>query len=141
MTRLWNWTRRASCALLFGAASTSPAQTLLLDPAALSDAPRVVGSVDDRLLMGPGDTLEVRGPHTERLRPGERYRLVRWQPVSRPNTAATAGPRWVQLVAHARAERVHTQDTAAAWLRIEDASDAVRLGDGVWWWPEDGSTP
>jgi predicted RecB family nuclease len=138
MTRLWNWTRRASCALLLGAASTAPAQTLLLDPEALSDAPRVVGSVDDRLLMGPGDTLEVRGPHTERLRPGERYRLVRWQPASRPNTSA---PRWVQLVAHARAERVHTQDTAAAWLRIEVASDAVRLGDGVWWWPEDGSTP
>jgi hypothetical protein len=125
-------------ALFFSVASTSPAQTLVLDPAALSDAPRVVGSVDDRLLMGPGDTLEVRGPHTERLRPGERYRLVRWQPASRPNTSA---PRWVQLVAHARAERVHTQDTAAAWLRIEDASDAVRLGDGVWWWPEDGSTP
>jgi len=138
MSRLCNWTRCALYALFFSVASTSPAQTLVLDPAALSDAPRVVGSVDDRLLMGPGDTLEVRGPHTERLRPGERYRLVRWQPASRPNTSA---PRWVQLVAHARAERVHTQDTAAAWLRIEDASDAVRLGDGVWWWPEDGSTP
>ena len=138
MTR---WTRRAWCALLFGAASTSPAQPLLLDSAALSDAPRVVGSIDDRLLMGPGDTLEVRGPNTEHLQLGQRYRLVRWQPASRPNTTAPAGPRWVQWVAHARAERVHTQDTAAAWLRIEDASDAVRLGDGVGWWPEDGSTP
>ena len=138
MTRFWTWTHSALSALLFGAASTAPAQPLLLDPEALNDAPRVVGSVDDRLLMGPGDTLEVRGLHTERLQPGARYRLVRWQPASRPNTTA---PRWVQLVAHARAERVHTQDTAAAWLRIEVASDAVRLGDGVWWWPEDGSTP
>jgi hypothetical protein len=138
MTRFWTWTRRAWCALLFGAASAALAQTLLLDPEALSDAPRVVGSVDDRLLMGPGDTLEVRGPHTERLRLGERYRLVRWQPASRPNTTA---PRWVQLVAHARAERVHTHGIAAAWLRIEDASDAVRWGDGVWWWPEDRGTP
>ena len=138
MTRFWTWTRRAWCALLFGAASAALAQTLLLDPEALSDAPRVVGSVDDRLLMGPGDTLEVRGPHTERLRLGERYRLVRWQPASRSNTTA---PRWVQLVAHARAERVHTHGTAAAWLRVEDASDAVRWGDGVWWWPEDGGTP
>lgn len=138
MSRLWIWTRSALSALLLGATSTAPAQPLLLDPEALSDAPRVVASVDDRLLMGPGDTLEVRGPHTERLRSGERYRLVRWQPTSRPNTTA---PRWVQLVAYARAEHVHTQGTAAAWLRIEDASDAVRLGDGVWWWPEDGGTP
>lgn len=141
MTRFWTWTRSAMSALLFGAASTAPAQPLLLDPAALSDAPRVVGSVDGRLLMGPGDTLEVRGPHTERLKLGERYRLVRWQPAHRPNAKAPAGPRWVQLVAHARAERVHTQGAAAAWLRIEDASDAVRWGDGVWWWPKDGSTP
>jgi hypothetical protein len=138
MTRFWTWTRRALSALLFCAASTAPAQPLLLDPAALSQAPRVVGSVDDRLLMGPGDTLEVRGPHTERLRLGERYRLVRGQPTSRPDTT---DPRWVQLVAHARAARVHSHETAAAWLRIEDASDAVRLGDRVWWWPEDGSTP
>lgn len=141
MTRFWTWTRSALSALLFGAASTAPAQPLLLNPEALNDAPRVVGSVDDRLLMGPGDTLEVRGPHTERLQPGARYRLVRWQPAHRPNAEAPAGPRWVQLVAHAQAERVHTQGTAAAWLRIEDASDAVRWGDGVWWWPEDGSTP
>jgi hypothetical protein len=141
MTRLWTWTRSAWSALLLGAASTVTAQPLLLELDALSDAPQVVASVDDRLLMGPGDTLEVRGPHTERLRLGQRYRLVRWQPAHRTNAAAPAGPRWVQLVAHARAERVHTQGTAAAWLRIEDASDAVRWGDGVWWWPEDGNTP
>jgi hypothetical protein len=128
-------------ALLLGAASTGPAQTLLLDPEALNDAPRVVASVDDRLLMGPGDTLEVRGPHTERLQLGERYRLVRWQPVKRAQPNAPGSPQWVQLLAHARAERVHTHGTPAAWLRIEDASDAVRWGDGVWWWPEDGRTP
>lgn len=141
MTPLRTWTHGALSALLMGAASTVPAQPLLLDPEALSDAPRVVGSADDRLLMGPGDTLEVRGPHTERLQPGARYRLVRWQSAQRAQTTALAGPRWVQLVAHARAERVHTHVTAAAWLRIEDASDAVRLGDGLWWWPEDGGTP
>jgi len=141
MSRLWIWTRRALSALLFGSASTAPAQPLLLDPEALSDAPRVVASVDDRLLMGPGDTLEVRGPNTEHLQLGQRYRLVRWQPTHRPNAEAPVGPRWVQLVAHARAERVHTQGPAAAWLRIEDANDAVRWGDGVWWWPEDRRTP
>ena len=141
MTRFWTWTRSALSALLLGAASTGPAQTLLLDPEALNDAPRVVASVDDRLLMGPGDALEVRGPHTERLQLGERYRLVRWRPVKRAQPNAPGSPQWVQLLAHARAERVHTHGTPAAWLRIEDASDAVRWGDGVWWWPEDGRTP
>lgn len=138
-----NWTRSALSALLVGGVSAVIAQPLLLDPAALNAAPRVVGSVDHRLLMGPGDTVEVRGPHTERLQIGERYRLVSWRANKPTNTTTPPGPLWVQALAHARAERMHTLDpeTAAAWLRIEDASDAVRIGDWVWWWPEDGVAP
>lgn len=143
MTPFWTCNRAALGALMLGALGTGQAHTLLLDAAALDDAPRVVASVDHRLLLGPGDTVEVRGPHTERLLPGQRYRLVRWRPPHRPQTDAPAGPLWVHAVAHARVERSHTIDahTAAAWLRIEDASDAVRLGDWVWWWPEDGAAP
>lgn len=112
------------------AGATEPS---LLQPAALHDAPQVVGGVDRRLLLGPGDELEVRGPHTERLVLGERYRLVRWQAPAR-STDTKLGPLWVQTLGHARAVRTHASP-AAAWLRIEDASDAVQAGDLVWWWP------
>ena len=116
-----------------GGTSAGATEPWLLQPASLHDAPRVVGGVDRRLLLGPGDVLEVRGPHTERLVLGERYRLVRWR-TPQPSIDATPGPLWMQALGHARAVRTHATP-AAAWLRIEDASDAVQQGDVVWWWP------
>jgi hypothetical protein len=116
-----------------GGTTVGATEPWLLPAASLHDAPRVVGGIDRRLLLGPGDELEVRGPHTERLVLGERYRLVRWQAPQR-SIDASPDPLWVQALGHARAVRTHASP-AVAWLRIEDASDAVQLGDLVWWWP------
>lgn len=121
---------------MVGCTSAAATEPPLLQRAALYDAPRVVGGVDRRLLLGPGDELEVRGPHTERLVLGERYRLVRWQ-VPQRSADVSLGPIWVQALGHARVVRSHATP-AAAWLRIEDASDAVQAGDLVWWWPTEG---
>ncbi len=116
-----------------GGTNAGTTEPWLLQPAALHDAPRVVGTVDRRLLLGPGDELEVRGPHTERLVLGDRYRLVRWR-TPQSNADGSPGPLWVQFLGHARTVRTHATP-ATAWLRIEDASDAVQAGDLVWWWP------
>ncbi len=119
--------RRATVGALVGCLGLGQAQTLWLEPTALKHAPQVVGGADQRLLLGPGDEMEVRGPNTERLLPGERYPLV---------SGRASATQWVQPVAHARTVRVQPGAlSATAWLRIEEASDAVHIGDRVWWWP------
>jgi hypothetical protein len=110
-------------------------EPLLLEGDAKHHAPQVVSGVDRRLLLGPGDEIEVRGPHTERLVLGAHYRLVRW-PAPSPRNDTALGPQWVTVLGQARTVRTHPTATVA-WLRIEAASDAVQIGDWVWWWPSE----
>ena len=145
-THRWGWW--LGIAVGWGWASPSPAEPVLLAARAMSETPTVVSGVDHRLLLGPGDEVEVAGPQTERLLPGQRYRLVRARHHNRAPTDAWDGPLWVQAVGWARVLRTEQRTQAAgerthwvAWMRIEQASDAVQLGDSVAHEPENSDAP
>lgn len=118
-----------------GGSQAWASETLLLEGDAKHNAPQVVSGVDGRLLLGPGDEIEVRGPQTDQLVLGARYRLVRGSGPS-PRKDNALDPPWVTVLGQARTVRTHPT-AAAAWLRIETASDAVQMGDLVWWWPSE----
>lgn len=132
----WTWT------------CPSLAEPLLLAERDMSEAPTVVSGVDHRLLLGPGDVVEVSGPQTDRLLPGQRYRLIRARHPNIASTDAWHGPVWVQAVGWTRVlsieQRTHASSARThwvAWLRIEETSDAVQLGDSVAPGPKNGGAP
>ena len=145
-THRWGWW--LGIAMAGGWAGPSMAEPVLLATRALNEAPTVVAGVDHRLLLGPGDEIEVAGPFTEHWLPGQRHRLVRARHDQRAAADAGHGPVWVQAVGWARVlrteERTHaskTRTNGSAWMRIEAASDAVQLGDRVTPAPENGGAP
>ncbi|WCM93058.1 LysM peptidoglycan-binding domain-containing protein [Acidovorax sp. NCPPB 2350] len=131
-------------------------EPLVVDELALSQAPRIVATVDERVLMATGDRAYVRGPagNPLRLGPGvpRQYRVFRSAiPMKDPETGEILGYE-AQYVARAELVRSETTeetrnakgessiDVVPATINIMGTKEEVRFGDRLLPTPERGYT-